>query len=172
MCSLFCTCYNTPVTSTQGVRRADTPQSLVVWTFISWTPQARRRDPEEGLTVPQIGATCVRLFGCQPPCCSQRSLMFAVQNQKTCPLYFCWQPDCSPPVIADLHKLNALLPEMGSICTAEHCRPTPHACSAGYASTGVCILCTHPTRPLLKGGPTGLGGGGWVGGSVACGWVG
>ena len=27
-------------------------------------------------------------------------------------------------------------------------------------------------RPLLKGGPTGLGGGGWVGGSVACGWVG
>ena len=28
------------------------------------------------------------------------------------------------------------------------------------------------TRPLLKGGPTGLGGGGWVGGSVACGWVG
>ena len=29
-----------------------------------------------------------------------------------------------------------------------------------------------PGRPLLKGGPTGLGGGGWVGGSVACGWVG
>ena len=28
------------------------------------------------------------------------------------------------------------------------------------------------TRPLLMGGPTGVGGGGWVGGSVASGWVG
>ena len=36
---------------------------------------------------------------------------------------------------------------------------------------GVAHLYRVETRPLLKGGPTGLGGGG-VGGSVACGWVG
>ena len=35
----------------------------------------------------------------------------------------------------------------------------------------LCIL-SVPLKPLLKGGPPGLGGGGWVGGSVACGWVG